>query len=88
MNKLTGCIATAASAAIWTGPLAASANAADVKIGVIYPLTGNAASADDSTGQNTLAATYLIRLQGEEYVSVWPANRTTAPLQWPMKSWH
>ena len=41
----------------------------------------------DDTGQNTLSATYLIQLQGKEYVSVWPANRATATLQWPMKGW-
>ena len=41
----------------------------------------------DDAGQNTLSATYLIQLQGKEYVSVWPANRATATLQWPMKGW-
>jgi len=41
----------------------------------------------DSTGQNTLSATYLIQLQGKEYVSVWPENRATAKLQWPMQGW-
>ena len=41
----------------------------------------------DDTGQNTLSATYLIQLQGKEYVSVWPASRATATLQWPMKGW-
>ena len=42
----------------------------------------------DDTGQNTLSATYLIQLQGKQYVSVWPENRATATLQWPMKGWH
>src|SRR6202051_2603313 len=41
----------------------------------------------DETGQNTLSATYLIQLQGKEYVSVWPESRATAKLQWPMKGW-
>lgn len=42
----------------------------------------------DATGQNILSATYLIQLQGNRYVSVWPADRATAKLQWPMKGWH
>jgi branched-chain amino acid transport system substrate-binding protein len=42
----------------------------------------------DATGQNVLSATYLIQLQGKEYVSVWPADRATAKLEWPMKGWH
>ena len=41
----------------------------------------------DETGQNTLSATYLIQLQGKEYKSVWPTNRATAKLEWPMKGW-
>ncbi|HEU5018577.1 MAG TPA: ABC transporter substrate-binding protein [Pseudolabrys sp.] len=41
----------------------------------------------DKTGQNVLASTYLIQLQGEHYVSVWPADRATAKLEWPMKGW-
>jgi branched-chain amino acid transport system substrate-binding protein len=42
----------------------------------------------DDTGQNTLSATYLIQLQGKQYVSVWPEERATAKLEWPMKGWH
>jgi branched-chain amino acid transport system substrate-binding protein len=42
----------------------------------------------DSTGQNILSATYLIQLQGKQYVSVWPENRATAKLELPMKGWH
>ena len=42
----------------------------------------------DATGQNILSATYLIQLQGNQYVSVWPADRATAKLEWPMKGWH
>ena len=41
----------------------------------------------DETGQNTLSATYLIQLRGKQYVSVWPENRATAKLEWPMKGW-
>ena len=41
----------------------------------------------DETGQNTLSATYLIQLQGKEYKSVWPQDRATAKLVWPMTGW-
>jgi branched-chain amino acid transport system substrate-binding protein len=41
----------------------------------------------DETGQNELSATYLIQLQGKEYKSVWPEDRATAKLQWPMTGW-
>jgi branched-chain amino acid transport system substrate-binding protein len=41
----------------------------------------------DETGQNTLSATYLIQLQGKDYVSVWPEMRATAKLLWPMTGW-
>ena len=41
----------------------------------------------DQTGQNTLAATYLIQLQGKDYVPVWPAKSARAPLRWPMTGW-
>jgi branched-chain amino acid transport system substrate-binding protein len=41
----------------------------------------------DATGQNTLAATYLIQLQGKDYKAVWPKERATADLQWPMRGW-
>src|SRR5262249_7396483 len=30
------------------------------------------------TAQNTLAATFLIQLQGKQYVSIWPENLATA----------
>ncbi len=39
----------------------------------------------DETGQNTLAATYLIQLQGANYVAVWPEKSATAKLQIPFK---
>jgi branched-chain amino acid transport system substrate-binding protein len=41
----------------------------------------------DDTGQNTLSATYLIQLQGKEYKSVWPEDRASAKLAWPMTGW-
>jgi branched-chain amino acid transport system substrate-binding protein len=41
----------------------------------------------DATGQNTLAATYLIQLHGKAYQAVWPADHATAPLTWPMTGW-
>jgi branched-chain amino acid transport system substrate-binding protein len=41
----------------------------------------------DETGQNTLSATYLIQLQDKEYRSVWPQDRATAKLMWPMTGW-
>jgi branched-chain amino acid transport system substrate-binding protein len=41
----------------------------------------------DDTGQNTLASTFLIQLKAKEYVSVWPGNRATSTLEWPMKGW-
>lgn len=41
----------------------------------------------DETGQNTLAATYLIQLQGKEYKSVWPEERATSKFEYPMKGW-
>jgi branched-chain amino acid transport system substrate-binding protein len=41
----------------------------------------------DASGQNTLAATYLIQLQGKKYVSVWPAESAAAKLELPYKAW-
>jgi branched-chain amino acid transport system substrate-binding protein len=41
----------------------------------------------DSTGQNTLASTFLIQLQGKQYVSVWPSSLATGKLELPMKGW-
>jgi branched-chain amino acid transport system substrate-binding protein len=38
----------------------------------------------DQTGQNILAATYLIQLHGKNYDLVWPENAADAKLQWPM----
>jgi len=41
----------------------------------------------DSTGQNTLASTFLIQLKGKQYVSVYPDNLATDKLELPMKGW-
>ena len=41
----------------------------------------------DDTGQNVLAATYLIQLQGKQYDLVWPQTTANAKLQWPMAGW-
>jgi branched-chain amino acid transport system substrate-binding protein len=41
----------------------------------------------DKTGQNILAATYLVQLQGKAYKAVWPAKSAEAKLEWPMKGW-
>jgi branched-chain amino acid transport system substrate-binding protein len=41
----------------------------------------------DETGQNTLAATYLIQLQGKDYVAVWPEKSAVAKLVYPYKGW-
>jgi branched-chain amino acid transport system substrate-binding protein len=41
----------------------------------------------DETGQNILAATYLIQLHEKNYELVWPDNAAIAKLQWPMVGW-
>jgi len=41
----------------------------------------------DKTGQNILASSYLIQLQGKEYVSVWPTAHASAKLMLPYKGW-
>ena len=41
----------------------------------------------DSTGQNTLAATYLMQLQGPHYVLVWPERSASVTLIYPFKGW-
>ena len=41
----------------------------------------------DETGQNILASTYLIQLQGKDYELVWPEKAAPAKLDWPMKGW-
>jgi branched-chain amino acid transport system substrate-binding protein len=41
----------------------------------------------DATGQNILASSYLIQLQGKQYKAVWPAANATAKLELPYKGW-
>ncbi|HKI97222.1 MAG TPA: ABC transporter substrate-binding protein [bacterium] len=50
-------------------------------------MTGYKGVKFDSSGQNELAATYLIQLQGSDYVTVWPTDRALAPVIWPYKGW-
>jgi branched-chain amino acid transport system substrate-binding protein len=41
----------------------------------------------DQTGQNILAATYLIQLKEKAYQLVWPERAAAAKVEWPMKGW-
>jgi branched-chain amino acid transport system substrate-binding protein len=41
----------------------------------------------DSAGQNELAATYLMQLQGPHYVLVWPERSAAATLIYPFTGW-
>jgi branched-chain amino acid transport system substrate-binding protein len=41
----------------------------------------------DDTGQNILAATYLIQLHGTHFELVWPQDAATTALRWPMGGW-
>jgi branched-chain amino acid transport system substrate-binding protein len=41
----------------------------------------------DATGQNVLAATYLIQLKARAYQLVWPQAVAAAKLEWPMQGW-
>jgi branched-chain amino acid transport system substrate-binding protein len=41
----------------------------------------------DAQGQNTLAYSLIIQLQGADYVPVWPLNQATAKLELPFKGW-
>ena len=41
----------------------------------------------DQTGQNILAATYLIQLKDKAYKLVWPDSAAEVKLEWPMKGW-
>jgi branched-chain amino acid transport system substrate-binding protein len=41
----------------------------------------------DDTGQNILAATYLIQLQAKSYQLVWPEQAARTKLEWPMRGW-
>jgi branched-chain amino acid transport system substrate-binding protein len=41
----------------------------------------------DAKGQNTLAATLLVQLEGKKYVSVWPEKSAVQPAVLPFKGW-
>ncbi|MDR3530741.1 MAG: ABC transporter substrate-binding protein [Rhodopila sp.] len=41
----------------------------------------------DAKGQNTLAATLLVQLEGKKYVSIWPEKSATQPAVLPFKGW-
>ncbi len=41
----------------------------------------------DAKGQNTLAATLLVQLEGKTYVTVWPGKAAARPPAMPFKGW-
>lgn len=41
----------------------------------------------NAKGQNELASTLLVQLQGGHYVAIWPARAATAKLELPYKGW-
>ena len=41
----------------------------------------------DAKGQNTLAATLLVQLEGKKYVAVWPEKSAVQPPALPFKGW-
>ncbi len=41
----------------------------------------------DAKGQNTLASTLLIQLQGDHYVAIWPDAKAVAPIVLPFTGW-
>ena len=41
----------------------------------------------DAKGQNTLAATLLVQLDGKKYVAVWPEKSAIQPPVLPFKGW-
>ncbi len=41
----------------------------------------------DAKGQNELAATLLVQLDGKKYVSVWPDKSAVHPATLPFKGW-
>jgi branched-chain amino acid transport system substrate-binding protein len=41
----------------------------------------------DAKGQNTLAATLLVQLNGKKYVSVWPDKSAVQAPALPFKGW-
>lgn len=42
---------------------------------------------DPETGQNLLGAKFMLQIQGGEYRIVWPFERATTDLVWPMPKW-
>jgi len=41
----------------------------------------------NAKGQNELASTLLVQLQGAQYVAIWPARAATAKLELPFRGW-
>ena len=41
----------------------------------------------DAKGQNTLAATLLVQLEGKKYIAIWPAKSAVQPPVLPFKGW-
>jgi branched-chain amino acid transport system substrate-binding protein len=41
----------------------------------------------DDSGQNTLAGSYLVQLQGKQFVAVWPEESADGKLALPFKGW-
>ena len=41
----------------------------------------------DAKGQNTLAATLLVQLEGKKYIAIWPAKSAVQPPALPFKGW-
>jgi branched-chain amino acid transport system substrate-binding protein len=41
----------------------------------------------DAKGQNTLASTLLVQLDGKKYVAVWPEKSAVQKLALPFKGW-
>jgi branched-chain amino acid transport system substrate-binding protein len=41
----------------------------------------------DPKGQNILAATLLVQLEGKKYVAVWPDKSAVRPPALPFKGW-
>jgi branched-chain amino acid transport system substrate-binding protein len=41
----------------------------------------------DAKGQNTLAATLLVQLEGKKYIAIWPAKAAVQPPALPFKGW-
>jgi len=50
-------------------------------------MTGYRGVKFDDTGQNILASSYLIQLQGKDYVAIWPGDAAAAKLELPYKGW-